>query len=81
MRLSFLVGTAMLQEIRDYLRVRGRASVKDMAHYLGSDETVIRHALRQWECKGKVRALPAGTPCRGCRLCKADEIELFEWCG
>ena len=67
----------MLREIRAYLRERGRASLKDMAHHLGHDEAALRHALSQWQCKGHVRALPAGTPCRGCRLCQADEIELF----
>ncbi len=69
----------MLLALRDYLQHHGRAAVKDIAHALGQDEAMVRHALQQWVAKGKARRLATGTPCRGCRLCPPDEIELYEW--
>jgi len=71
----------MLTEIRDYLRARGQASLRDMAIHFDTDEEALRGALEHWIRKGKVRRLPAGTTCSGCASCAPETIELYAWVG
>ena len=69
----------ILREIRDYLRQRGRAPLRDMAIHFDMDESALRGALEHWIRKGRVRRLPPGTTCFGCSSCAPQDIELYEW--
>ncbi|HHH45706.1 MAG TPA: sugar metabolism transcriptional regulator [Thiotrichales bacterium] len=71
----------MLTEIRDYLRARGQASLRDMAIHFDTDEEALRGALDHWIRKGRVRRLPSGTTCSGCSTCAPETIELYAWVG
>ena len=71
----------MLSTLSHYLQTRRRASLIDMAHALDADPEALRPMLALLARKGRVRALPSGTPCGSgsCGKCAAGSIEMFEW--
>jgi predicted ArsR family transcriptional regulator len=72
----------ILARIETYLSQQRRAALIDLARQLGSDPEALRGMLAKLERKGRVRRLPAGTPCRGgCSACDPASIEIFEWVG
>lgn len=72
----------ILSQVNDYLRLRGRASVMDMAIALNTTPDALREMLAVLERKGRVRRLPSDTLCGGgCTKCDPANIELYEWSG
>ncbi len=72
----------ILTQVRDYLRSRGQAPLRDMALEFDMEQDAIRPIVEQWIAKGKVRKLPQGTACGGgCNSCEPQTIELYEWIG
>lgn len=72
----------ILADLRDYLRMQGRAAVYDLALYFDADAEAIRGMLAEWERRGRVRRLPDGTACEGgCNKCDPAAVEIYEWCG
>jgi predicted ArsR family transcriptional regulator len=71
----------ILSRLNDYLRLRRRASLVDMAHGLGATPDAVRGMLATLERKGRVRRLVAGAACAGCGKCDAAALELYEWAG
>ena len=71
----------ILTRLRDYLKQRGQASLRDLATRFDTDEDTLRGLLEHWVRKGKVRRLPGGTPCSGCTSCAPETVELYEWVG
>jgi hypothetical protein len=70
----------ILSRVSDYLRERRRASLTDMALGLGATPEALRDMLAILERKGRVRRLPAGTPCGGgCSKCHPSSVDLYEW--
>ena len=71
----------ILSEVRDYLARHKRAALIDLSHHFGSDPQALRGMLAVLERKGRVRRLPAGTPCATETCCKCDPatVEMFEW--
>jgi hypothetical protein len=70
----------ILTEVRDYLKNRGQAPLRDMALSFGMDEAALRPLLDQWIAKGKVKKLPSGTTCGGgCSSCAPQTIEIYQW--
>jgi len=69
----------ILSQLNDYLKIRHRASLKDMAQGLGAAPEALRGMLAVLERKGRARRLPAGTGCGGCCKCDPASIELYEW--
>jgi len=70
----------ILTEIRDYLKLKGQAPLRDMALEFGMDQDALRPILKQWIAKGKIEKLPQGTSCSGgCHSCEPDTIELYRW--
>lgn len=69
----------ILSRISNYLRQHRRASVTDMAHGLDATPDALKAMLATLERKGRVRRLPAGTPCSGCCKCDPHSVEIFEW--
>jgi len=70
----------ILTEIRDYLKLKGQAPLRDMALEFGMDQDALRPILEQWIAKGKIEKLPQGTACGGgCHSCEPETIELYRW--
>lgn len=70
----------ILSQVSDYLKLRGRASVMDMAIALNTTPDALRDMLAVLERKGRVRRMPPGTPCGGgCAKCDPANIELYQW--
>ncbi|KJS43041.1 MAG: hypothetical protein VR70_03040 [Rhodospirillaceae bacterium BRH_c57] len=71
-----------LSEVKAYLVDRRRAGLSDIAIHFGSSPDAVRHALRHWEDKGRVRVLSGGGSCSGsgagCSCAKKAE-DVFEW--
>ena len=70
----------ILTQIRDYLRQKGQAPLRDMALEFGMDQDALRPLLEQWVNKGKVEKLPSGTSCGGgCHSCAPETVEIYQW--
>jgi putative ferrous iron transport protein C len=70
----------IVTQVRDYLKINGQASLRDMALEFNMDQDALRPIISQWIDKGKVRILPSGSSCQGgCTSCAPDTIEIFEW--
>ena len=81
----------ILSELRDYLAVRGTASLADMALRFDTDPEVLRPMLARFERKGRVvhrrRPEAAAGGCTGCESCASVDrcdsaaFEIYEWIG
>jgi len=72
----------ILTQVRDYLKQRGQAPLRDMALEFGMDQDALRPIVEQWISKGKVEKLPEGSACGGgCNSCEPQTIELYQWVG
>ena len=70
----------ILTQVRDYLKLKGQAPLRDMALEFGMDQEALRPIIEQWMTKGKVEKLPQGTGCGGgCNSCAPETIELYQW--
>ena len=70
----------ILTQVRDYLKAKGQAPLRDMALEFGMEQDALRPILEQWVIKGKVAKLPSGTACgSGCNSCEPQTIELYQW--
>ena len=72
----------ILTQIRDYLKQQGQAPLRDMAITFDMDPDALRPLLAHWISKGRIRKLPAGSPCPGgCSACLPDSVEIYQWLG
>lgn len=72
----------IVTQVRDYLKSRGQASLRDMALEFGMDQDALRPVVEQWVQKGKAAKLPVGSSCAGgCSACEPETIELYQWLG
>jgi len=70
----------ILTEVRDYLKQRRQAPLRDMALEFGMEQDALRPIIEQWIAKGKVEKLPEGSACGGgCNSCAPQTIELYRW--
>lgn len=70
----------ILTQVRDYLRQKGQAPLRDMALEFAMDQDALRPIIEQWISKGKVKKLPLGTNCGGgCSSCAPETIEIYQW--
>ncbi|MBK1716268.1 FeoC-like transcriptional regulator [Thiocystis violacea] len=70
----------IVSELSAYLRDHRRAALLDLSNRFDSDPEALRGMLGTLERKGKVRRLPANTPCGGgCCKCDPATIEIYEW--
>lgn len=70
----------ILTDVRDYLKSRGQAPLRDMAITFGMDQNALRPLIEHWITKGKVKKLPQGTACGGgCSSCTPETIEMYSW--
>jgi len=72
----------ILSELRDYIRLRGRVTLSDMAHCFDRDPDALRGMVEKWVAKGKVAKLSDATRCgRTCTGCAPRIEEIYEWRG
>jgi putative ferrous iron transport protein C len=70
----------ILTDIRDYLRTKHQASLRDMALEFSMDQEALRPILEQLVNKGKAEKLPQGSTCEGgCHSCAPETIEIYQW--
>lgn len=72
----------ILSDIREYLQVRQRAALSDMALRFNTEPDALRGMLDKWVAKGRVVRLPSGAGCGGgCCKCDPNTTEVYEWKG
>ncbi|MBK1695484.1 sugar metabolism transcriptional regulator [Chromatium weissei] len=70
----------IISELSRYLRDNQRAALRDLACHFDSEPEALRGILELLERRGRVRKLPANTPCSGgCCSCDPTSIEIYEW--
>lgn len=72
----------IITQLSRYLQDSGRAALLDLSNHFDSDPDALRGMLGTLERKGRVRKLPANTPCAGgCCKCDPASVEIYEWVG
>ena len=72
----------ILTDVRDYLRSKGQASLRDMALEFNMEQEALRPLLEQLINKGKAEKQPQGSVCEGsCHACEPETIEIYQWTG
>jgi putative ferrous iron transport protein C len=71
----------ILTELRDYLSVRKRASVTEMADRFAIEPLALEGLLAAWIAKGRVRRLKDQLPCGTCGKCESAVSDIYEWVG
>ena len=72
---------SILRDVADYLRLRGHASLDDLASHFDTSPEAMRGMLDRWIAKGKVVHCPASA-CRGCKsACDSAPGDAYEWTG
>lgn len=70
----------IISELSQYLRDNHRAALRDLSYRFDADPDAVRGMLGTLERKGRVRKLPANTPCGGgCSSCDPTSVEIYEW--
>ena len=70
----------ILADIRDYLLVRGEATLADIALYFEADPEAVRGMLQQWIRKGRVARRKVEAACgTSCHRCDPAAMELYVW--
>lgn len=70
----------ILSELRDYLQIRHRAALLDMAHHFDVEPDALRGMLNRWICKGKVEKLSVAGGCgTTCSKCDPAATEVYQW--
>jgi len=69
----------MLTEIKNYLKVRKRASLIDLAHHFEQTPAAIEGMLAHWIRKGKVQRLVGQFCNKGCCQVERSQLEIYEW--
>lgn len=68
----------MLIELRDYIEVRGRVSMRDLAWHFQTEPDAIRGMLEHWIRKGRIVREAACPPCgSGCCNCDTELTEIY----
>ena len=72
----------MLSAIRDYLLLRGEATLADIALHLDAEPDAVRGMLEQWVRKGRVECRKIKAACgTHCSRCDSGTTELYVWRG
>ena len=70
----------ILSEVREYVRRRGQASLKDIALHFDSDPEALRSILDHWVRKGRIARRTASSSCGGgCTQCDPATVEIYVW--
>ncbi|MBV5309501.1 FeoC-like transcriptional regulator [Chromatium okenii] len=70
----------LISELLRYLHDNQRAALRDLASHFDIEPEALRGMLELLERRGRVRKLPANTPCAGgCCSCDPASIEIYEW--
>ncbi len=69
----------IISALSHYLRDNRRAALRDLSYRFETDPDALRGMLGTLERKGRVRKLPAKTPCCGCTSCDPASVEIYEW--
>ena len=69
----------ILLDIREYVRTRGRASLRDIAAGFDLTEDAAREMLAHWERKGTIERIENACPCRSCKECSAPCGAVYRW--
>lgn len=70
----------ILSQLRDYLRARGQASLRDLALHCDADPEAVRGMLELWIRRGQVsRQTPATSCAGGCTRCDQTTLEIYAW--
>jgi putative ferrous iron transport protein C len=70
----------ILSEVRDYLRERGQASLRDLALHFDASPEALRGMLAHWVLRGQVSRHRATGACGdSCTQCDPAAVELYAW--
>lgn len=70
----------ILQQVRDYIKQRGQATLADIALHVDADESAVRGMLQRWIDKGLVERQMLASSCgSSCDKCAPAATELYVW--
>lgn len=70
----------ILAQLRDYLRTRGQASLRDLALHCDADPDAVRGMLEHWVRRGQVSQQALTGACGGgCTRCDQAAVEIYVW--
>jgi predicted ArsR family transcriptional regulator len=69
----------ILLEIKEYLRKRKQASLRDIAAKFDLTETAAEEMLAHWERKGKIAQAEKSCDCRSCSQCSLPCGAVYVW--
>lgn len=74
----------LLTDIRDYLQIKGRASLQELARHFNVQETAMQQMLTFWITKQKVKLnrqpLAQTQSCSDCSSCNDSTHQIYSWC-
>ena len=72
----------ILQQVGDYLRQKGQATLADIALHVDADESAVRGMLEHWIQKGMIERRALAPSCgSSCSKCAPAATELYVWRG
>ena len=70
----------ILTSIRDYVRQRGKASLRDISLHVQCDQDAVRGMLEVWTRKQVIKKACVSTGCAtGCNKCDESLTEIYVW--
>jgi predicted ArsR family transcriptional regulator len=70
----------MLSTIREYLSLRGQATLAEIALHVDAEPDAVRGMLQQWIRKGRVEQRKVEAACgTSCNRCDPAAMELYVW--
>lgn len=70
----------ILQQVADYLRRNGRATLVDIALHVDAEESAVRGMLERWIRKGQVERRSLASVCGdSCSKCGMKDTEFYIW--
>ena len=69
----------ILSEIRDYIRTRQQATLRDVALHFDIDHDVARGMLEFWVKKNRIRKTVSSACSGSCSCDAAQETESYSW--
>ncbi|GAB4360550.1 MAG: FeoC-like transcriptional regulator [Gammaproteobacteria bacterium] len=70
----------ILSRVRDYVRLRGEASLSDIALHFSAEPEAVRGMLEVWVGKGIVSRCVISTDCGACcHPCDSAAGEIYTW--
>lgn len=84
---AILIIAMLITSIRDYVQLKGRASLQDIARHFRLPESAVTQMLDFWIKKGTIKLVEQNPPlfcqtnqCHSCSSCDLSRNIEYIWC-